>query len=59
MLILKRQKLTLAILVMAGFGYFYFMSNLEINYFVKSLIAVMPLQIGAVIYITNLHWRRR
>ncbi|MDZ8188136.1 MAG: hypothetical protein RMX96_25195 [Nostoc sp. ChiSLP02] len=35
------------------------MSHLEINYFLKSLIVVMPLQIAAIVYVTYIRWSRR
>ncbi|AUB39729.1 hypothetical protein COO91_05727 [Nostoc flagelliforme CCNUN1] len=43
---------------MLGIGYFSVMSHLEINYFLKSLIAIMPMQVVAIIYVTYLRWSR-
>jgi flagellar motor component MotA len=59
MLIFKRQKLTLVLFLLVGVGYFSAMSNLEINYFLKSLIAIIPMQVGAVIYTSHQRWSRR
>jgi hypothetical protein len=49
MLTLKRNKLTLSIFLLLGFGYFSAMSNLEIHYLLKSLISFIPIQLGAII----------
>ncbi|WP_335134109.1 hypothetical protein [Nostoc sp.] len=35
------------------------MSHLEINYFLKSLIAIAPIQVVAIIYVTYLRWSRQ
>ncbi len=59
MLSLKPQKLTLVLFLLIGVGYFSAMSNLEINYFLKSLIAILPMQIGALIYTSHHRWSRR
>jgi hypothetical protein len=58
MLILKRQKLTLSIFMLIGVAYFSAMSNLEANYFLKCVIAMMPIQVGAIVYITHLRRNR-
>lgn len=58
MLILKPKQLNWAIFFLLGIGYFSVMSHLEINYFLKSLIALMPMQVGAIIYVTYLRWSR-
>ncbi len=58
MLILKLKQLNWAIFFLLGIGYFSVMSHLEINYFLKSLIAIMPMQVGAIIYVTYLRWSR-
>ena len=39
-------------LLLLGMGYFSAVSILDINYFGKSLIAMMPIQVVAVIYVT-------
>ena len=52
MLRIKRKYLTWAIFPLVGMGYFSALSILDINYFGKSLIAMMPIQVVAVIYIT-------
>ncbi|WP_375495359.1 hypothetical protein, partial [uncultured Nostoc sp.] len=59
MLTLKPKHLTSVMFLVLGLGYFSAMSNLEVNYFLKSLIALMPIQVGAIIYITYLRWSRR
>lgn len=58
MLILKPKQLNWAIFFLLGIGYFSVMSHLEINYFLKSLIVIMPMQVGAIIYVTYLRWSR-
>ncbi len=58
MLTIKRKQLTWVMLLLLGVGYFSAMSNVDINYFGKSLIALMPIQIGAMIYMTYLRWSR-
>ncbi len=58
MFMLQNKKLILLIFLLFGFGYFSAMSNLEINSFLKSQVALMPLQAIALIYITYLRWSR-
>ncbi|MDZ7956732.1 MAG: hypothetical protein RMY34_02290 [Aulosira sp. DedQUE10] len=53
MLNIKHQKLYLAFFLLVGVAYFSAMSHLEINYFLKSLIAFIPIQVAALIYISN------
>ncbi len=53
---LQNKKLILLIFLLFGFGYFSAMSNLEINDFWKSQVALMPLQAIALIYITYRRW---
>jgi hypothetical protein len=52
MLTIKPKSLTWAMLLLLGIGYFSAVSILDINYFGKSLIAMMPIQVVAVIYVT-------
>jgi hypothetical protein len=59
MLIFKSKKLSLAIFVLLGLGYFSVMSHLEIDDFWKSQVALMPVQIIAVIYFTYYRLNRR
>ncbi|WP_414552194.1 hypothetical protein [Anabaena sp. CCY 0017] len=59
MLTIKQKYLTWTMLLLMGMGYFNVMSNLDINYFGKSLIAIAPIQVVSVIYITYLRWSRR
>jgi uncharacterized membrane protein YoaK (UPF0700 family) len=58
MLSIKRKKIILFFLLILGFGYFSAMSNLEINYYLKSLIALLPMQVAAIIYVTYIRWKR-
>ncbi|HYW18033.1 MAG TPA: hypothetical protein VE956_01750 [Nodularia sp. (in: cyanobacteria)] len=58
MLTIKRKYLTWTMLLLVGTGYFSAMSSLDIHYFEKSLIVIMPIQVGSVIYITYLRWSR-
>ncbi|MDB9374236.1 hypothetical protein [Nodularia sphaerocarpa] len=58
MLKIKRKHLTWTMLLLVGMGYFNTVSSLDINYFGKSLIGIMPIQVGCVIYITYLRWNR-
>ncbi|MBD2213103.1 hypothetical protein H6G27_24970 [Nostoc linckia FACHB-104] len=53
MLNIKHQKLSLAFFLLVGAAYFITMSNLEINYFLKSLIAFLPIQIAALVYVSH------
>ncbi len=59
MVILKPKQLSWAMFLLLGIGYFSVMSHLEINYLLKNLIVLMPIQIAAVIYVTYLRWNRR
>ncbi|MEH2148349.1 hypothetical protein [Nostoc sp.] len=59
MLILKSKQQNLAMFFLLGLGYFSVMSHLEINYFLKSLIAIAPIQVVAIIYVTYLRWSRQ
>lgn len=56
MLILKSKQLNWAMFFLLGLGYFSVMSHLEINYFFKSLIAIAPMQVVAIIYVTYRRW---
>jgi hypothetical protein len=56
MLNIKRKYFIWLMFLLVGVGYFSAMSNLELNYFLKSLIAVMPIQIAAIIYVTYRRW---
>lgn len=58
MLAIKRKHLTWVVFMLFGVGYFSTMSNLDTNYFWKSLIIMMPIQIAAIIYMTYLNWSR-
>ncbi|MBD2344426.1 hypothetical protein [Anabaena subtropica] len=58
MLTLKRKHLIWVMCLLVGMGYFGAMSNLEIHYFWKSLIAFIPVQMAAIAYVTALRWSR-
>jgi hypothetical protein len=58
MLTIKRQQMMWFFLLILGFGYFSAMSNLDINYYLKSLIVLVPMQVAAIIYATYLRWNR-
>jgi hypothetical protein len=58
MQIRKSKQLTWITYLLLGMGYFSVMSNWEINYFLKSLISLLPVQLGAAIYITYRRWHR-
>ncbi|BAT51157.1 hypothetical protein NOS3756_00790 [Nostoc sp. NIES-3756] len=55
---LKRKHLILLMCLLVGIGYFSAMSNWEIHYFWKSLIAFIPFQIAAIAYVTATRWSR-
>ncbi len=59
MLTLKRHRLTLVLFLLLGIGYFSAMSSLEINYFLKSFIAVLPIQLAVLVYVSQPRWSRR
>lgn len=59
MLTFKSKQLAWAMFLLLGLGYFSAMSHLEINYFLKSLIVFMPIQVGAIVYVTYLRWSDR
>ncbi|MEH2194819.1 MAG: hypothetical protein V7K98_19545 [Nostoc sp.] len=59
MLTIKRKQLIWILFLLLGFSYFSVMSNLEIHNFWKSLVVVMPIQAGAIIYVTYLRWSRQ
>jgi hypothetical protein len=58
MLSIKSKQIIWFFLLILGFGYFSAMSNLEINSYFKSLIALMPMQVAAIIYVIYLRWHR-
>ncbi|MBD2479308.1 hypothetical protein H6G77_03340 [Aulosira sp. FACHB-615] len=55
---LKRKHLIWFFLLLLGCGYFSTMSNLEINYYLKSVVFLLPMQLAAIIYVTYLGWKR-
>lgn len=59
MLNFKPKYLTWAIFLLLGMGYVSAMSNIEIHYFLKSLIIFLPIQIVTVIYATAKLWGMR
>lgn len=58
MLTIKRKHLFWFFLLILGCGYFSTMSNLEINSYLKSIIFLLPMQLGAIVYVTYLRWNR-
>jgi hypothetical protein len=56
MLKLKNKKILLLPLLIFGWGYFSVLSSLSVDDFWKSQIALIPVQMGAVIYFTYLRW---
>ncbi|MEH2289649.1 hypothetical protein [Nostoc sp.] len=56
MFVLKPKQLNWAMFFLLGLGYFSVMSHLEINYFLKNLIAIAPIQVAAIIYVTYRRW---
>ncbi len=54
---LKPKKIAaIAFLAILGAGYFTTFSNLEINFFVRNYLILVPVQLGALIYLFG--WRR-
>jgi hypothetical protein len=54
MQILKHKQINLLILLIMSMGYFSIVSDWEINYFYKSLILMLPLQLTTIIYTTRI-----
>ncbi|BAZ86133.1 hypothetical protein NIES806_23430 [Dolichospermum compactum NIES-806] len=50
MQLLKSKQMHLLVLLIMSTGYFSIVSDWEINYFCKSLILMLPVQLTAVIY---------
>lgn len=55
---LKRKNITFIVFVLLGFGYFSVTSNLDVNEFLKSEIAFIPVQLFTIIYMTYLRCNR-
>jgi hypothetical protein len=55
----KNKKLIFLMFLLLGCGYFSIMSNLEMNYFAKSELILIPLQLLAIIYLTYVRLNRR
>ncbi len=56
---LRNQKLLLLPCLLIGLAYFATISSLEVNDFWKSQIALIPVQVGLVIYFTYIRLRHR
>ncbi len=57
---LKRKKIAaLALFTVIGAGYFSTFSQLDINFFLKGYVAIVPLQIAALLYVLYLRWNGR
>lgn len=54
----KYKYLTWVICLLIGMSYVNAMSNIEIHYFLKSLIIFLPIQILTLIYVTAQRWSR-
>ncbi len=59
MLIIKRKYISLVFFALLGLVYFTTISNLDINPFFRSQIALMPTQFAVIIYWTYLRWSRK
>jgi hypothetical protein len=59
MLNFKPKYLAWVIFSLLGMGYVSVMSNIEIHYFLKSLIIFLPIQLVTVIYATAKLWGMR
>ncbi|OKH39724.1 hypothetical protein NIES2119_05595 [[Phormidium ambiguum] IAM M-71] len=46
-------------LMIVGLAYFQFMSQLDIVFFLKGYVALVPLQIATLIYLGYLHWNKQ
>ena len=53
MQILKHKQIHLLILLMMSMGYFTVVSSWEINYFYKTFILMLPIQLTTIIYATK------
>ncbi|MFH7030760.1 MAG: hypothetical protein ACHBN1_36800 [Heteroscytonema crispum UTEX LB 1556] len=58
MLTIKRKNITFVMLTFLGLGYFITMSNLAVGDFWKSEVALIPIQVSAIVYLTYLRWNR-
>ncbi len=58
MLKLKRKNITFIVFVLLGFVDFSVTSNFNVNEFLKSEIAFIPVQLFTIIYMTYLRWNR-
>jgi hypothetical protein len=56
---LKNKKLTLAIFLVFGLVYFSAISDLELDNFWRGELALIPLQILALIYVSYLRWNHK
>lgn len=46
-------------LMLAGLAYFQFMSQLDIVFFFKGYVALIPIQITTLIYLGYWHWTKQ
>ncbi len=56
---LKNKKLLLLPCLLIGLGYFSAISNIQVDDFWKSQIALLPFQLGAIAYFTYQRYHRR
>ncbi len=59
MIIIKRKYISLVFFAFFGLVYFTTISNLDINPFFRSQIALMPTQFAVIIYWTYLRWSQK
>ena len=56
---LTPKKLAFPTLILLGLSYFSAFSYLEIPLFLKGYLAVVPLQVGTLLYVLYLYWQGR
>ncbi|HEY9621157.1 MAG TPA: hypothetical protein V6C78_12345 [Crinalium sp.] len=54
-----KKTAVIALFAIIGAGYFSTFSQLDINFFLKGYIAVIPLQVAALLYVLYLRWNGR
>ena len=56
---LVRNLPTKAGFALMGLGYFQVFSHLEVNPILRNYMLIMPLQIGAIVYVAYTYWQRQ
>ncbi len=59
MINIKPKNLSLVVFALLGLVYFCAISNLGINPFLRSQVALIPIQLIAITYLTYLRWSRK